>query len=219
MKGLLFMGEIILVGYGGHAKSVADCIIRQKEYCIVGYTDLKEHDSPYKYFGSDSVLEAIYEQGIRSAALCIGYLGNGDIREKLYRRLKEIGFHLPAVIDPSAIVSKTAEIEEGAFIGKNTIINAESKIGKLSIINTGAIIEHECKVHDFAHIAAGAVLCGKVTVGNAALVGAGVSVIQGRTIGRNAIIGAGGVVTSDIPDECTAVGIPAKVIKNRSLLG
>ena len=46
-----------------------------------------------------------------------------------------------------------------------------------------------------------------------AWIGARVSILPGVTIGENAIIGTGSVVTKDVPDNCVAVGIPAKVIK------
>ena len=44
-------------------------------------------------------------------------------------------------------------------------------------------------------------------------IGAGVTILKGVTIGQNSVIGAGSVVTTDIPDNVVAVGIPAKVVK------
>lgn len=46
-----------------------------------------------------------------------------------------------------------------------------------------------------------------------AWIGARVSILPGVTIGENAIVGTGSVVTKDVPDNCVAVGIPAKIIK------
>jgi acetyltransferase EpsM len=56
-------------------------------------------------------------------------------------------------------------------------------------------------------------LAGKVFVGEGAHLGIGAIIIQGVKIGKFATIGADAVVTQDIPDHCTAVGIPAKPIK------
>lgn len=186
--------EIILVGFGGHAKSVADCIERQGKYRIIGYTDIEDHNSRYTYLGTDEVLEEYYLKGVRNAAISIGYLGMGRIREKLYFGLKKIGFNLPVIIDPSAIVASTARIEEGAFVGKGAIVNAESRIGKAAIINTKALVEHECEVGDFAHVAVAAVLCGQVRVGNFAFIGANTTVIQCKEIQEGKIVPAGIVV-------------------------
>jgi acetyltransferase-like isoleucine patch superfamily enzyme len=54
-----------------------------------------------------------------------------------------------------------------------------------------------------------------VTIGDNVWFGAGVRVLDGITVGRDAIIGSNAVVTKDIPDFTIAVGVPAKVIKNR----
>lgn len=188
------MDNIILIGYGGHGKSVADCIERTKKYKIVGYTDLEQRESIYKYLGTDDVLEEMFKKGIKNAAIGIGYMGRGNIRERLYGRLKKIGYILPVIYDSSSIISSTAKIGEGVFLGKNTIINAEAEVGKMAIINTNALVEHECIVREYAHIAVGAVLCGQVRVGKACLIGANATVIQGRTIKPGTIVPAGAVI-------------------------
>ena len=188
------MKDIILVGYGGHAKSVVDCIERGKEYRIIGYTDNKEQDSAYKYLGTDVVLKEYFDKGVKNAVVCIGYMGKGSLRQKLYEELKSIGYELPVICDPSSIVSESAQIGEGTFIGKGAIINAEAKIGRMVIVNTMSLIEHECIVEDFTHIAVSAVLCGQVQVGKAAFVGANATVIQGRKIKDCQFIQAGEII-------------------------
>lgn len=52
-----------------------------------------------------------------------------------------------------------------------------------------------------------------VTIGDDCWLGGGVTILPGVTIGNKVTIGAGSVVTHDIPDNCVAVGNPAKVIK------
>ena len=56
-------------------------------------------------------------------------------------------------------------------------------------------------------------ISGKVLIKDGAHIGIGAIIMPGVTIGEGAVIGAGAVVTSDIPDYCIAVGVPAKVIK------
>lgn len=53
-----------------------------------------------------------------------------------------------------------------------------------------------------------------VRIGNDVWIGGNVTVLPGVTIGTNVVIGAGAVVTKDIPDNCVAVGVPARVIKS-----
>jgi len=191
------MDDIILVGYGGHAKSVADSIKRQNIYKIVGYTDIKDNCVEYDYLGTDDILQKLFDSGIKNAVLCIGYLGKSTVREQLYHKMKGIGFDFPIIIDPSAVVSEDSIINEGTFVGKNSIVNAGAKIGKGCIVNTGAIVEHDCVVNDFSHIAVGTVLCGQVTIGRACLIGANATIIQSLSITDNTIIPAGTVVRCD----------------------
>lgn len=188
------MEDIILVGFGGHAKSVADCIERNKQYRIIGYTEPAEVESRYPYLGTDEVLKYYFSKGIRNVAICQGYLGHGELRQKLYKYVKDIGYTLPVITDSSSIISNTATIGEGTFIGKGAIVNAEARIGKMAIINTMSLIEHECVVGDFSHVAVAAVLCGQVRVGEATFIGANATVIQCKEIPEGKIIPAGMVV-------------------------
>lgn len=188
------MEDIVIVGFGGHAKSIADCIERMGVYRIVGYTDFAEHPTKYKYLGTDDKLQSIFDSGVRNAVVGIGYLGKGELRCKLYNNLKKIGFELPIIVDPSSIVSETATVGEGTFIGKNAVINAEVSVGKMAIINTMALVEHECVIRDYAHIAVAAVLCGQVKVGEASFIGANATVIQCMEIADHKIVPAGATV-------------------------
>ena len=54
-----------------------------------------------------------------------------------------------------------------------------------------------------------------ITIGNDVWLGADVKVLAGVTIGDGAIIGAGSVVTKSIPANCYAIGVPARVVKER----
>lgn len=201
------MEDIVLIGGGGHALSVADAIISGKNYKIVGYTDEADTHISLRYLGTDDMLESLFKKGHTNAAITVGFLGESSIRDKLCHRLEQIGFHLPKIIDPSAVVSESADVGEGVFIGKQAVVNAEAKIGKMCIINTGAIIEHNNWVGEYGHVAVGAALCGNVHVGAHTFIGANATIIQGVQIGMNAIIGAGSIVIGDVPDNSRVVGV------------
>lgn len=211
------MEQILILGHGGHAISLVDIVEREKLYNVAGYivndTEVAEEGWDYPIIGRDEDLENLYRQGITNAAIGIGYLGKGDLRERLYYTLKKIGFKIPVICDPSAIVSEHVMIQEGCFIGKGAIINSGAIIGKGCIINSGAIVEHNCYVNDFSHISVGSVLCGGVQVGRSSFIGANSTIVQGITIQQNSIVGAGAVVTENIKEKSIAVGVPAKIIK------
>lgn len=198
------MEKIIILGKGGHAESLADIVEKGNKYEIAGFVindnnQLSEAER-YPVIGSDMDLEQIFKSGIRNAALGIGYLGKSDLREKLWDKLKGIGYTLPVICDPSAILAGNVKLDEGTMIGKGAIINANASIGKMCIINTGAIIEHDCQIDDFSHISVGSVLCGNVQVGRGSFIGANATVIQGKSIGSKCIVGAGTTVRKNIED-------------------
>lgn len=75
------------------------------------------------------------------------------------------------------------------------------------------------RVHILAHDASTKVFLdytrvSNVTIGDNVFVGAGTIVLPGVSIGNNVVIGAGSIVSCDIPDNCVAVGNPARVVKS-----
>ena len=52
-----------------------------------------------------------------------------------------------------------------------------------------------------------------VSIGDGSWLGHGTVVLPGVTIGRHVVVGANSVVTGDLPDNCVAAGVPARVIK------
>lgn len=210
------MDKIVLLGSGGHAKSVIDSILSDKKFEIVGFIDNENRDFEYmgyKVIGCDENLPYLYSLGIRYAFICIGFLGKRNARKLLYEKLKKIGFELPVIIDPTVVVAQNVIIGEGTFIGKGAIVNSNVVLGKMAIINTSAIIEHDCVIKDFTHISVGSVICGVAQIGEEVFVGANATVIQEICIGDGAVIGAGSVVTKSIYEEGTYVGVPVRKVK------
>jgi acetyltransferase-like isoleucine patch superfamily enzyme len=73
-------------------------------------------------------------------------------------------------------------------------------------------------VGNFVEISPSVTLLGRCTVGSYSRIGSNATILPDVKIGKNVTIGAGSVVTKDLPDNCVAVGIPAKIIKELSPL-
>lgn len=106
-------------------------------------------------------------------------------------------------------------IREGTVIFAAAVINAHSEIGRHGIVNTAAVIEHDCILEDFVHISPNVTLPGGVKVGEGTHIGIGACVIPGVKIGKWCVIGAGTVVIKNIPDFCTVVGNPGRILKTK----
>ena len=198
------MESIILLGIGGHAHSVVDCIEADGKYSVYGFLDMKGREGDryreHKVVGTDDLLESYFNKGIKNAFVTVGYLGKGDIRNRLYLQLKKIGFNIPTIVDRTAVIAKDVTLGEGTFVGKRAVVNSAAEIGKMCIINTSTVIEHDCKVGDFSHISVGSALCGSVQVGKESFIGANATIIQGKTIGNKCIIGAGTTIRKNVED-------------------
>lgn len=194
--------KILLVGSGGHAKTLVDTIERLETYEVAGFVGPGEVGAAlyrgYRLLGHDEALPTLFMQGIHAAALGMGFMGRSSVRNRLYAQLSQIGYTLPVLVDPTAVVAADAVLGVGTYVGRHAVINADAQIGHACIINTGSIVEHECRIGAFSHVAVGAVLCGQVQVGSECLIGANATVIQGLHIGDGCIIGAGTVVTKGI---------------------
>lgn len=205
------MENILLIGFGGHCKSIIDSIENSGIYKIYGIIDIEEKFGQtyrnYKVIGTDNDLEKFYNIGIKNIFVCIGYMGNNDIRNKLYKKIKNIGFTIPNIVDSTAILANNIQLGEGIFIGKRAVLNSDVKVGNMCIINTGAIIEHESYIGDFSHISIGAILCGNVFINKNVFIGANSTIIQGINIGENSIIGANSIVIRNVLKNSKCYGV------------
>lgn len=204
--------SVIIIGAGGHAKVIIEILKSCKikiDYCIG-----QEHDNEtclgVPVLKGDQNLEKLYNLNYEKAFVAIG---SNNLRSKLTKKIEIVGFKIINAISPFSILSKSIILGTGIAIMPGVVINAESKIGNNSIINTGATIDHDCDIGENCHIAPQCVLAGNVKIGENTFLGIGTKIIPEITIGSNSIIGAGSVVIKNIKSNCTAVGIPAKIIK------
>lgn len=208
--------KILLLGGGGHCKSVLDSLARKNLYTEVGIIDMKENIGKsilgISIIGCDDDLLKLYKEGYTYAFVTLGSVGNPNTRVKLFRKLKHIGFQIPNIIDSTAIISEHVVLAEGIYIGKNVVVNVGSYIAKGAIINTGSTIEHDCIIGEFSHISPGSVLCGEVQIGANTHVGAKSVVKQQVKIGAKTLIGMGSVVLKNVSENVVAYGNPCKEV-------
>lgn len=103
------------------------------------------------------------------------------------------------------------EIHPGATIGEGLFIDH----------GMGVVIGETCEIGDNVTLYQGVTLGGTgketgkrhPTIGNNVVVSSGAKVLGSITIGNNVKIGAGSVVLKDVPDNCTVVGVPGRVVR------
>jgi serine O-acetyltransferase len=107
------------------------------------------------------------------------------------------------------------EIHPGATIGKGLFIDHGTGV----VIGETAEIGENCTIYQGVTLGGTGKDVGKrhPTLGNNVMVGAGAKVLGPVKIGNNVKIAAGAVVLQDIPDDCTAVGIPARIVRKGAI--
>jgi sugar O-acyltransferase (sialic acid O-acetyltransferase NeuD family) len=212
------MSQVIIIGASGHAQVCLE-ILEAQGLEVIGFYD----DDPklagttlhgYPILGKISQSMPELNDNNREYIVAIG---NNEDRRNIVASLKIICNKDPInAIHPSAIISERTKIGVGNFIAAGVIINTGTLLGDYVIVNTGATLDHDNHIKDFAQISPGCNLAGNVTIEESVFIGTGAIIIPGKTIGRHAIIGAGAVVISNIPPFSTAVGVPARVIKQHN---
>lgn len=201
--------NVIIIGAGGHAKVIADIVLKSGDV-VVGFLDdnveidtviIKENN--LKVLGK---VDSCYNLQEKNDVEFVIAIGDNRIRQIISEKY-DLKYY--TAVHPTAVIGSEVSIAEGTVIMPNVCINCSSRIGKHCIINTGAIVEHDNEIDDFVHISPNATLAGTVKVGKATHIGVGAIIKNNISICERIIVGAGAVVVKNIEEPGIYVGIPA----------
>lgn len=206
--------DIIIVGAGGHAQIVIDIIEKQGKYNIValiaGSSEKKNNLFGYPIKIGDDQLELLFKQGITNIAIGIGGFRDNTVRIEVFERVKKIGFNLPPIVHPNAVLGKSVVIGEGSVVFAGVVLNPLVTIGINSIVATSSSVDHESNIGNHVLISAGVTIGAFATIGDCTLIALGAKVISGINISNNVLVAAGSVVVKNIEAHKIVFGIPAK---------
>jgi sugar O-acyltransferase (sialic acid O-acetyltransferase NeuD family) len=211
------MEKIVIIGAGGFGREVKLIIDAlntiEKKYEFLGYYD----DGIEKglLINNFPVLGGIKDLNHVPYKLSVVVaIGNPLIKKKIVDELINPNLSFPTIIHPSAIISnEDVVIEKGCIICAGNIITCNIKIEKFTILNLSCTVGHDTIIGAFSSFMPSVNISGEVMINQAVYVGTGAKIINQLEIGKNTVIGAGAVVSKSLPENCTAVGIPAKPIK------
>ena len=201
---------LILVGGGGHCKSVIEAA-ESAGMSIKGILDLPSEVGKkilgYEVIGSDDDIPQYVDKA--EFIITVGFIKNPATRIILYNKVKEAGGKLATIIASTAHVSKYSTIGEGTVVMHQAFVNAGAQIGENCIINTFCNIEHDAHVGAQSHISTGAMVNGDCNVGERVVIGSQSVLANGITIGDDIIVGAASFVRKNISDKGIYSGNPA----------
>lgn len=217
------MRNIAIFGAGGMAREVAFVIeainksFIAPEWNILGFIDI----DPTKVgtqVGRYKVLcteDDIFKQDWAKAF--VGAIGIGapktiqKVATSFYPRIE-----FPNLVWPGTIWDNERVLRGcGNIITAGNIFTTDIEIGSFNTLNRSSTCGHDAKIGDYNIINPSVVISGCVTIGNTNLIGTKAAILEGRKVGNNAIVGGGAIVTKDVPDGITVVGIPARNINDK----
>lgn len=205
--------KLLIAGAGGHGRVVGDAAIASGVYKDVQFLD--DRLSGRSNTGNWQIVGKLNDLA-KLASKFDGFVaafGDATLRLKTLALWLGQGRHSPAIVHPSAAISRHASIGEGSVVLAGAVVNIGARIGIGCIINSGATVDHDCVLADGVHVCPGANVAGNVFIGQRTWFGIGAVAKQGIQIGADAIIGAGAVVIDNVIDGAKVVGNPARVLE------
>lgn len=208
--------DIILIGGGGHCKSVID-VAESAGYNILGILDMPEEVGNqvlgYKVIGTDDDIPRYVDKA--EFVITVGFIKSPTVRIRIYNKIKEAGGKLATLVASTAYVSKYAALEEGTVVMHHAMVNAGAQIRTNCIINTFCNIEHDAVIGNQCHISTGTMVNGDCKVGDRVFIGSQSVMANGVSIGDDIVVGAGSLIRKSLREKGIYSGNPA-ILKIRS---
>jgi sugar O-acyltransferase (sialic acid O-acetyltransferase NeuD family) len=213
------MTEIVIYGAGGFGREVAqllsDIYAHDPRWSVLGFLsdDVASHG---RIVGELPVLGGREWVHARTAPIAIALgVGSPAVKHRLAEQVRTPMATFPTLVHPSAVIGRRVVLAEGTIVCAASVITVDIRVGAFATVNLCCTIGHDAVLGDYTTLAPSVNVSGNVTVGDGTDLGTGSKVIQGVSIGAWSIVGAGAVVSRDLPANVTAVGVPAKTIKER----
>ncbi len=191
---------------------------REERWEVLGYVDISDEygtvrvgEKEYPYLGSDDFLLARQKE-----TNVVISAGSSGLRKRIAEKLqKNMYLQFPNLILSDTCICSDVQMGKGNIISMDCRISTNVSMGNFVFLNMGASVCHDGILSDYVTLSPDVRLAGNVSVGAGSELGIGARAVQGIRIGSETVIGAGSMAIRDIPDACTAVGVPAKIIKQR----
>lgn len=142
-------------------------------------------------------------------------IGSPVIKKSVLDNIHNPLVDYPTLIHPSVWIGdkEFVEIGKGGIFCSGVMITTNVQIKDFVILNLQCTVGHDTVINDYAAFMPTVNISGEVMIGEGVYVGTGAKIINQLEIGEYTIVGAGAVVAKTLPAHCTAVGVPARVIK------
>ena len=210
---------LVIFGAGGLGREVLLLLQQLNEnhptWDVRGFYDDQLPATPtvagLPYLGTSADLNATAQPLAVAVAV-----GSPAGRAAVVARLSSPQLSFPVLVHPRVTLAPQQRIAlgEGCIIQQGCILTCDVVLGRFVLLNLGCTVGHDAVLDDFCSLMPHANVGGTVALGSGVYLGTSATIIQGVRVGANTIVGAGAVVVRDLPANITAVGVPAKSVKN-----
>lgn len=211
----------VIYGAGGHGREVAwllDAVNeRDPRFRLLGFLD-DAPESHGRVLNDRPVLggvDWIDQCGEERLAVVLG-IGSPGAKYRVVQRLRPKGVEFPVVVHPDVPMSRWVTLGEGTTISYGCSLTIDVTLGSFVFLNRHVTVGHDAEIGSFSNLNPRVVISGNDLLDEGVDVGTGAAIIQRLRIGAGAVIGAGASVVHDLPANVTAVGVPARPIKENS---
>ena len=157
-----------------------------------------------------------YNQGSVDVIVGLGYHQLNKTRERISKKIIDVGFDLATLISPKANVSKDSTVGTGCVIGPFVDLQHGSEIGDGSFIWSGSVVGHGSGVGQYCWIASNVTIGGDSAIGDRSFLGLGSTVSNDLLVGKDVFAGAQSLVAENVDDRSAILPSRTEHLKNMS---
>jgi len=212
--------NLVIVGLGMFAEVALSYFKEYTQYKICAFSCHSKYKTQDSFCGIpvfplEEILES-HPKETYEVFVAIGYSKMNQIREQLYKEIKELGYTFANFIHPNVKIWDSTKIGENVFIFEDNTIQPFTKIGSNTILWSGNHIGHHSNIGENCFISSHVVISGSCNIGNNVFIGVNATLRDDIQIGNHVLIGAASIVMSNAKDKEVFVANSTKKFKKNS---
>ena len=162
----------LILGSGGHGRSVADSIRAQGDAVLGFLDDSRPADELVAGIPVLGPLRLAWDGALTPDRFVVA-IGNPALRQRWQQVLEAAGAPVVVVVHPSACLSSSAQLAPGCVVLAGAVINAEARLERGVIVNRGAVVDHDASCGAYSQLGVNAAMGGGSWLGPLASLAAG----------------------------------------------